>query len=418
MKICFVSTFPPSKTVLNEYGYHVARELQTDPLVSLTILADELEDPESELPDFNVVRCWKANRLSNHLRVLNAIREARPNVVWFNLVFSSFGSKDTPIAAFSGLTLPAATRMAGYYTHVTLHHLIDHIDLDDAGVRSKRLFRFAGHVATRTILMANSVSVLLPAYRRTLIDKYRGENIHFRAHGILSARPEYPDFSRRGNPEHRILAFGKWGTYKRCELLIECFLDEVSKRVPGSKLIIAGGNNPNMPGYIESVHEKHKDNPSIKIIGYVPEEKIPELFGSSSVLVLPYTSATGASGVAHLAAQYGVPIVSSDIPDFREMCENEGLAIKFFAVNNKSEMTDRIVDLLQSPEQQQEMGDQNFTAALRMTMPQIIQQYVRAFDRHHRTRALEAVSRFRRIPAWIPSRSAIFRASAPPWGRF
>ena len=34
-----------------------------------------------------------------------------------------------------------------------------------------------------------------------------------------------------------------------------------------------------------------------------------------------------------------------------------------------------------------------------MTMPQIIRQYVRAFDRHQRARALEAVSRFRRIPA-------------------
>ncbi len=35
--------------------------------------------------------------------------------------------------------------------------------------------------------MANSVSVLLPAYRRTLTEKYRGEHIHYRAHGILSA---------------------------------------------------------------------------------------------------------------------------------------------------------------------------------------------------------------------------------------
>jgi hypothetical protein len=41
MKICFVSGFPPSKAVLNEYGFHVARELQADPLISLIILADD-----------------------------------------------------------------------------------------------------------------------------------------------------------------------------------------------------------------------------------------------------------------------------------------------------------------------------------------------------------------------------------------
>lgn len=418
MKICLVSAFPPSKIVLNEYGYHVARELQADPLVGLTVLADELSPAEPELPDFNVERCWRMNRLSNHRKLLQSIRDFRPDVVWFNLVFSSFGTKESPLAAFSGLTLPAMTRMAGYYTHVTLHHLMDHIDLEDAGVRHKRLFRLAGNAATRMILMANSVSVLLPAYRRTLIEKYRGDNIHFRAHGILGARPEYPDFARRGNPEHRILAFGKWGTYKRCEMLIEAFEEHISKQVPNSKLIIAGTNNGNSPGYIESLREKHGKNPRIEFTGYVEEEQISELFGTATMMVMPYTSATGASGVAHLAAQHGVPIVCSDIPDFREMGENEGLAIKFYPIGNKKALGEQIVELLQSDEQQHEMAEQNFSAALRLTMPQIIRQYVRAFDRHQRARALEAVSRFRRIPSWIPSRSAIFRASSPRWGKW
>lgn len=416
MKICFVSSFPPSKLALNEYGYHIARELQIDPLVSLTVVADELPGSEAELPEFSVVRAWRVNRLSNHRHLLKTLREIRPDVVWFNLIFSSFGTKDSPLAAFSGLTLPAMTRMAGYYTHVTLHHLMDFIDLDDAGVRNKTLFKLAGNLATRMILAANSVSVLLPAYRRTLIDKYRGENIHFRAHGILSARPEYPDFTLRGNPEHRILAFGKWGTYKRCELLIEAFEDHILKKAPNTRLIIAGSNNGNAPGYIESLRERYKSNPKVEFMGYIPEEQISSLFSCSSVMVLPYTSATGASGVAHLAAQFGVPIVSSDIPDFREMCENEGLAIKFYPVGDKLAMAERILEVLASPEEQQEMAEQNFSAALRMTMPQIIRQYLRSFDRHQRARALEAVSRFRRIPAWIPSRSAIFRASTPPWG--
>jgi glycosyltransferase involved in cell wall biosynthesis len=418
MKICLITAFPPSKVVLNEYGYHVARELQADPLVSLTILADELQEALPELPEFNVERCWTMNRLTNHRRILAAIRDIRPDVVWFNLVFSSFGTKESPLAAFSGLTLPATTRLAGYYTHVTLHHLMDHIDLKDAGVRHKRLFRMAGNAATRMILMANSVSVLLPAYRRTLIDKYRGENIHFRAHGILGARPEYPEFERRGNPEHRILAFGKWGTYKRCEMLIEAFEEYVAKAVPNARLIIAGANNGNSPGYIESLRARHGDHPGIEFTGYVEEEKIRDIFGSSSFMVMPYTSATGASGVAHLAAQHGVPIICSDIPDFREMAENEGLAIKFYPIGDKEALARQMIELLQSEEEQREMAEQNFSAALRLTMPQIIRQYVRAFDRHQRARALEAISRFRRIPPWVPSRSAIFRASSPRWGKW
>src|ERR1700745_3685921 len=54
VKICLVRAFPPSKVVLNEYGYHVARELQADPLIALTVLADELKPAEPELPEFDV----------------------------------------------------------------------------------------------------------------------------------------------------------------------------------------------------------------------------------------------------------------------------------------------------------------------------------------------------------------------------
>ena len=43
MKICLVTAFPPSRRGLNEYGFHLARELRRDPLLSLTILADELD---------------------------------------------------------------------------------------------------------------------------------------------------------------------------------------------------------------------------------------------------------------------------------------------------------------------------------------------------------------------------------------
>jgi len=41
---------------------------------------------------------------------------------------------------------------------------------------------------------------------------------------FLRAGPEFPDFSRRSAPAHRILAFGKWGTYKRLELMIEALI--------------------------------------------------------------------------------------------------------------------------------------------------------------------------------------------------
>ncbi len=91
----------------------------------------------------------------------------------------------------------------------------------------------------RCSCLSNSVSVLMPGYRQILNNKYGRDNVHLRAHGILTRRPELPDFSARGNP-HRILAFGKWGTYKRLELMIEAFR-VLSEKSPNTKLIVAGG---------------------------------------------------------------------------------------------------------------------------------------------------------------------------------
>lgn len=406
MRICLVTAFPPSRHGLNEYGFHIARELSQYPGLSLSILSDDLPAPQPELPGYEVTRCWAFESIRNPVRLLGAIKKCRPDVVWFNIGFASFGS--SPVPAFIGLGIPAMVRLAGYYTHVTLHQLVETVDLNDARVKSQTLYRIAGSIATHMLLTANSLSVLLPAYRKILRERYRRGSVFVRAHGILSGRPEYPDLSRRGNPVHRILAFGKWGTYKRLELLLEAFA-RVSEQMPNVELTIAGGDHPKTEGYVASVAEKHKDNPKVRFTGYVPEDAIPELFQGTSMAVMPYTSSAGSSGVAHLACEYGVPIVASDIQDFRELAAEEGIAIEFYTPATVEGLADTLLRLLRSPERLEAMAMQNFSAALRMSMPEIIRQYIRSFDLQNRVKMLRAASRFRRVPRWMPLRPALRR---------
>lgn len=407
MKICLVTSFPPSHGGLSEYGLHIAQELQRNPFLSLTILADKIGGGEPELPEFTVQRCWSFNDAASVGRIVKAIRELKPDVVWFNLLFSTFGRN--PLVAFSGLMTPLLARLNGCYTHVTLHHLMDTVDLQDAGVRFARTYRLAGAVATRILLLSNSVSVLMPGYRKILAEKYGSDNVHVRSHGILTQRPEPPDFSRRGNPEHRILAFGKWGTYKRLELMIEAF-HAIVKRVPNAKLVIAGGNHPHAPGYVESLKEKWAMNSRMEFTGYVHEEDLPNLFQNSSVAVMPYSSSAGCSGVAHLACAYGVPIVCADLPDFRQMADGEELAMGFHKAGDAADLAECLIRFLEDPAQQRAMAYQNFSAALRMTMPNIVQKYLRHFELQQRMQALKYVARVRRLPNWVPSKSLLLRA--------
>jgi glycosyltransferase involved in cell wall biosynthesis len=393
MKICLVATFPPSGRQLNEYAYYIARELQANPQVELTILADELTnyafatdqdgnplkaDEQPELPGFNVIRCWKFGSLATPVRLLETIRRLKPDVVWYNLVFSSFATPEKPFAAFAGLSAPALTRAAGFYTHITLHHIIEHVDFSAAGVRLERLFRIGSNLSTRALLKANSVSVLLSRYHHTLRTKYSAQNVLLSTHGTFSSTPVPPDFAKRGNPHKRILAIGHWGTYKRLETLMEAF-PFVLEKVPNAKLIVAGANHHTKIGYWESVRDAQPPGLPIEFRGYVPEEAIPELFASTSIVAIPYNSATGSSGPAHQACEYGIPIVCADLPDFRAMVADEDMAVRFYEPGSAVDLAEQLIAILQSPTHECEMAEQNYASGLEMMIGNVVNSYIRWF---------------------------------------
>jgi glycosyltransferase involved in cell wall biosynthesis len=236
---------------------------------------------------------------------------------------------------------------------------------------------------------------LLPAYRRILDEKYRRGRVSARSHGIFAGKPDPPDLARRGNPTHRILAFGKWGTYKRLELLIEAF-NRVATKLPDVKLVIGGGDHPKTPGYVQSMAQRHASD-RIAFLGYVAEEKIPDLFREASLVVMPYTSSAGSSGVAHLAAQYGVPVVASDIQDFQELAEHEGIAMRFFASGDANSLVEQLLGALNSPDELKEMAWRSYAAGVAMSMPQVVREYIRAFRQRERIKVLQLAADLRRI---------------------
>src|SRR5580698_3307529 len=423
MKICLVATFPPSGRQLNEYAFHLAQELRRNPEIELTILADELTAYEfatdedgnspkahqmSELPGFNVIRCWKFGSLANPVRLLRTIRKLKPDVVWYNLVYSSFATPENPFAAFAGLSAPALTRAAGYYTHITLHHILEHVDFAAAGVKRENIFRIGTHLATRALLKANSVSVLLPVYYKTLMSKYAAQNVVLGTHGIFASVPTPPDFSLRGNPDKRILAIGHWGTYKRLETLMEAF-PMVLKEVPEARLIVAGANHHTRAGYWESIRAAQPSHLPIEFRGYVPEDDIPDLYQSTSVVVMPYDSATGSSGPAHQACEFGIPIVCADLPDFHGMAEDENMAIRFHRVGDAAHLAEQLIAILESPELERQMAAQNYAAGIEMTMSHVVGNYIRWFQLNQHKRALTGARR-------RTQRGAVSRTEEDPGG--
>lgn len=384
LKVCLVTCFPPSRGDLNEYGFHLASALQGYREVELLVLADEIASHE-ELRNFHIQRCWRFNSMFTPARLLNAIRKANPDVVWFNMGFSTFARN--PVAALLSIAGPAFSRMSGFYTHVTLHTLFERISLQDAGIRIPGLYRTAGRVATKLLLRADDVTVLLPSFRSELLQRYKVKphRVHFRPHGIFSRSSE-PLLIPSHQTEQIVLAFGYWGTYKRLELLLESW-HKISKQVPSAKLLIAGIDHPSAPGYLASLKTNYGDDSTIKFLGYVPESDLPRLFRTTNLLVLPYSSAAGTSGVVHQACEYGLPIVAAGIPELKELVTEYGVSAEFYPPGDGLALRTHIVRILKSHKLRHTMAMNNLRAGSDMEMSQVVGGYLNLFrtrTRRHR----------------------------------
>jgi glycosyltransferase involved in cell wall biosynthesis len=376
-KIALITSFPPSLGDLNEYGYHLARALRNDPRVKLTILADEIS-PKAELPGFDIQRCWRFDCARNLVSLMRAIWRTNPDVIWFNMGFSTFAR--SPLAAFLGITIPALARLVGFYTHVTLHTVFEQIDLEDAGLRWKRIYRIGGHLATRLLLMAHDITVLLPSFRSTLVNNYHinKEKVHFRPHGVFADLPD-TTITQYQLTENVILAFGYWGTYKRVEPLLQA-IDEVSKAFPDAMLVIAGKNHPSKPGYLELLQKQCINKQNVRFVGYVREPELRDLFNTATVLALPYSSAAGASGVVHQGCQYGIPMVAADIAEIRESALAEGIVIDFYPPGDTQALAMQLTRLLQSPELRRDRKERNLLVSRTMEFSKVTAEYLTLFQ--------------------------------------
>jgi hypothetical protein len=101
--------------------------------------------------------------------------------------------------------------------------------------------------------------------------------------------------------------------------------------------------------------------------------------------------------------------VCADIEDFRQMSDGEGMAIEFYKPGDARDLAQCLIRFLSDPAKQKAMAEQNFSAALRMTMPNIVLKYLRHFELEKRSSALRQVLRLRKLPSWVPSRPLLLR---------
>lgn len=144
-----------------------------------------------------------------------------------------------------------------------------------------------------------------------LNDKAKGKNVLY----APLALKEYGPKRERTLPKEKInfLSFGHIRGYKRIDILIDAaqmLYEETGKEF----LVTIAGKCRNWDEYAKRIkYPKLFD----LHIGYVDDSEVSDLFSNADYLVLPYQD-LAQSGAITVAFNYGVPVITSDILQFRE----------------------------------------------------------------------------------------------------
>ncbi len=386
MKLAIVTAFPPSKVTLNEYGYHLIKQFRIkEKIEELILMTDEVVEIkhlnfEEKGCKITIKNCWKFNSCKNMITLNKALNETKPDAILFNLQFLKFGDKKIPAAL--GLLLPALCKLKKIPVIVLLHNILEQVDLNSIGLTKNKFFQkgyeLIGTVLSHFLLKADYVAVTIQKFVDTLKEKYKTERVILIPHGTFETPPK-PDYSLPEGSK-KIMAFGKFGTYKKVEIMIEA-VEKVRKETNEKlEIVIAGTDSPNTPGYIEKMKQKYIHVPNLIFTGYIEEKRIPVIFKESALVVFPYTSTTGSSGVLHQAGSYGKAVVMPDLGDLTDLIQDEGYRGEFFDSDDVESLASAIKNVITNDAYRLELAKANYQAATSFPMSEIAEMYLSYFD--------------------------------------
>lgn len=366
MRVALVSTLPPVNTSLSEYGKFLVQGLHSvDENIEIDVLADipeqTLEDvSEMNLPGLKVMRSWRFNALSTPLKLVFKIMALRPDVVVFNLQFASFGSQK--VSAMLGLTTPMILRKLGFKVVTILHNLPEAMDLDAPYFAKNRLDKWliqaGGAMATRFLLQSNRLVVTLDKYKTILEENYHADNVDVISLGSYIE----PAHSVHIPEQKRFLTFGKFGTYKRLEFLLDAFA-ELSVEHDDLELVIGGADHPATPGYMAQIQQQYAHMSNVRFIGWIEDEDLPAVMGSAQALLLSYESTAGSSGPLHLAMSQGKTVIAPDFGDFKLVAQEEGANLTFYKHRNVADFKVKLAAIITGEIDLVAIGEQNLAVA-------------------------------------------------------
>lgn len=214
---------------------------------------------------------------------------------------------------------------SGLPTHVIVHHTIEQFDPAETGYRISSLIRWGAHQAIARVRGCN-LTVFSPRLGTILRERYGAEHIRVTP---LPGGEGRPVTNQRSPERARVVSAGYWAPYKGIDL----FLEVARRQVSRADFFLVGRPHAGLSidrNFQSQVLRWRKIAAEVGVAtpGYLDGAGLDQILSGRSIGVLPYTSMSGASASFRLFSERGVPVVASDLPEFRYLvAEGAGIVI-------------------------------------------------------------------------------------------
>lgn len=357
MNVCLVAPVSAWRGGIHQYAVNVANSLAARARVQvigyrrlfpLWLYPGASRREDRPLPgevalraDITVHDCLKYYSVLSALRAAALVqRVIRPDVVDIHWIVPQHGL----------VLIPLMARLRHTRTVLTIHNVLPHEPRPLDRVLSRTAFR----LADRLLVHAESL-------KDSLVGRFGipPERIRVLPHGICATGPAAytpgEARARLGIKESRVvLFFGFVRPYKGLDHLIQAM-----KLLAGDRdtaLLIVGEFFSDPGECQEQLRRAGIADSTYLFARYVPYEEVPLFFSAADLLVQPYVTFAGQSGVTQTAYLHRVPVVATDVGGLPELVLDgkTGCIVK---AGDVAALSRAIQELLADPARRRELGE-------------------------------------------------------------
>lgn len=328
MKVCVISTYPPTHCGMAHYVHLLCEELNNEG-VHASVLAN---DEAKKVGRVKVTNAWRYDDTLSAFKVFQVASRLRAEIIQIHHEYLLYGS---PVKStiFMFLLLPLLKLLRKPIV-VMVHSVVAKDSMSplflEYGLTHARFLSYLVLIffMKYICILADKVIVYTNLAKRILCEDYgiATEKIVVIQHGAPKVKIIKDAKEKLGLQGKKVLVFfGFLRPKKGLEYLVEAAL-KARMSLPNLVVLIVGGTHERMPDVSRSLHhycqEKRAD--FIFFTGFVPEEELPIYFSAADAFIFSYNdSIASASGAMHMILGYGKAIIATNIPKFCELREAE-----------------------------------------------------------------------------------------------